>query len=111
MIAYVKRIVKPLDDCGIRVYVKRMIPKKEPEPAKLPEVLKKYNAVFSVSLYEGFANVEWDEKGDCVVKFFDDVGTSIGGYDVSILMSDIIKVGEFMAELNKMRLKDFEKHG
>ena len=82
---------------------------KQPEAQKkmLPEVMKEFNAVFSLSLSDGFANISFDDKGERVVTFLDYEGMANDEGIVSY--QDVKKVAGFMEAMNDLQLKDFQQ--
>jgi hypothetical protein len=79
----------------------------EKEKKNMAQVMKENDAVFSLSLSDGFANIEFDEKGESIVQFLDEEGRpNDEGYQK---LQDVEKVARFMCELRELRLKDYEK--
>ncbi len=68
--------------------------------------MKEYKAVFSISLSEGFANIDFNDKGDMTVAFLNDEGYS--EEDKEYAMVDIQKVAHFIDEMKKLKLEQFQ---
>jgi hypothetical protein len=85
-----------------------MVQKQAKKEAKLlPAVMKEYDAVFSLSLSEGFANISFDEKGNIFVKFLNDEGYATE--DAEQNLADVQKVARFMEEMKTLRLQDYSR--
>jgi hypothetical protein len=80
---------------------------KEQSKKTLPEVMKQYRVVFSLSLSGGWANISFDDKGDAKVQFLNEEGYA--AEDTEQSLADIQKVAEFMGEMRGLHLKDYEK--
>lgn len=72
------------------------------------EVMKEYNAVFSVALSDGFANISFNDKNEMVVEFLGDEGSPYTD-GMELPLQDIDKVSKFMGELKVLRLEEFAK--
>lgn len=78
---------------------------KEKEPKRLPEIMKEYDAVFSLNTSDGFANISFNEKGEVFVKFLNSDGYV--SEDSEQRLGDIQKVAKFMEEMRNLRLQDY----
>ena len=83
-----------------------MVKQVKEEKKYLPLVMKQYDAVFSISLSDGFANISFNESGDGVVTFLNDEGYT--AEDAEHKLEDVKKVAGFMEEMKNLRLQDFE---
>jgi hypothetical protein len=69
--------------------------------------MKEYDAVFSLTTSDGFANISFNEKGEIFVKFLDDEGYA--SEDSEQRLADVQKVARFMEEMRNMHLQDFSQ--
>ncbi len=68
--------------------------------------MKEHDVVFSISLSEGFANIEWDEKGEPYVQFLNDEGYA--GEGVSPHLKDVQKIANFMKAMYEMKINQYQ---
>jgi hypothetical protein len=70
------------------------------------DVMKKHDAVISMSIKEGFVNVTF-HRGEFEVSFFDDEGcTLLNDYDDKLSFETIDKITKFINDLKSIKLKD-----
>jgi hypothetical protein len=67
-------------------------------------VMRANNAVFSVALSDGFANISFDESDKMVVQFLNDEGYA--GEEIEHPIQDIEQVSRFIGELKSLRLDE-----
>lgn len=87
----------------------------EEKKERMDEFMARFDAVFSLSVDDGWVNVAFDKdhngKIETVVRFFDEDGNPLqdeygsGGVPVH----SITKVSEFIKGLSEMRLADYSK--
>lgn len=80
---------------------------KEKEPKYLPTIMKEYDAVFSLTLSDGFANISFNEKGEIFIKFLNNDGYV--SEDSEQKLVDVQRVAHFMDEMRNLRLKDYSQ--
>jgi hypothetical protein len=73
----------------------------------LPDVMRKYDAYFSISLNEGFAHVKF-EGGKMYVEWLNDEGM-MEEEGTRTELEDIERVANFMREMKDLRLQDYSK--
>lgn len=87
--------------------------KKIPEPRteNLWDIMRRSDAVFSLSIEGGFANIKmektYNDKENLVVKFYDEEGVS--QEDMDVLANDVVKVGKFIQDLKAVRFEEWKK--
>lgn len=80
---------------------------KEPERKTFTDVLAKYDAVFSLSLRNGFAHIKFEE-GKMFVEWLNEEGyVEEEGHTVPL--EDIERVADLMRELRDLRLADYKQ--
>jgi hypothetical protein len=84
-----------------------MIQKQEKKET-LPEVFKRNDAVISMSIEDGFANIKFDnDNNEITVLFLNDEGYQ--NEDMEINIKDVQRVGKFMEDLKSLRLNEWSK--
>lgn len=74
----------------------------------LPEVFKRNDAVISMSIKDGFANIKFDnDNNEITVLFLNDEGYQ--NEDMEINIKDVQRVGKFMEDLKSLRLNEWSK--
>lgn len=74
----------------------------------LPEVMKKFNAFFSIELSSGFAHIKIEEGGEMYVEWLNEDGY-MKEEDNHTPFKDIERVANFMREMKELRLSDYSK--
>lgn len=85
-----------------------MIQKTTTKTETLPEVFKRNDAVISMSIKDGFANIKFDnDNGKITVLFLNDEGYQ--NEDMEIGIEDVQRVGKFMEDLKSLKLQEWSK--
>ncbi len=79
--------------------------KKQEKKKTFQEVFRENDACFSMTISEGFANVNFDEKNEMRVQFLDDEGYSRDEMEIPI--KDVRKVSKFISDLESLKLSDY----
>lgn len=79
--------------------------KKQEIKKSFADIFRENNAVFSITLSEGFANVSFDEKNEMRIEFLNDEGYSNEGLEIPL--KDISKVSKFIEDLKSLKLEDY----
>jgi hypothetical protein len=74
----------------------------------LTEIFKRNDAVISMSIKDGFANIKFDnDNGSITVLFLNDEGYQ--NEDMEIGIEDVQRVGKFMEDLKSLKLNEWSK--
>lgn len=74
----------------------------------LTEIFKRNDAVISMSIKDGFANIKFDnDNGKITVLFLNDEGYQ--NEDMEIGIEDVQRVGKFMEDLKSLKLNEWSK--
>ena len=76
--------------------------KQTEQPKTFGSVMTAHNAVFSVALSDGFANISFNELNEMTVQFLNDEGYA--GEEMEHSIRDIDHVSRFITELKSLRL-------
>lgn len=88
--------------------MKKVAPKQSAEPKKtISDVMSKYDAFFSISLHNGFAQIKFVDQKMFVTWLNDEGYADEDGQDVPL--EDIERVADFMRELKNLRLTEYSK--
>lgn len=80
--------------------------KKETKKKTICEVMKDNSAVFSLTLSQGYANIDFNDK-EMFVQFLDDEGYSTD--ELEIPLKDVEQVSRFMSEMKSLRIGDYKQ--
>ncbi len=85
-----------------------MIKKETKVKKTMGEIFKEFDAVFSMNISEGFANISFDDKNETRVQFLNDEGYAYDLDEINLPLKDIEKVGRFMAEMKELKLEEYK---
>ena len=86
-------------------------PINEPKKDTIWDIMRNRSVVFSMSLRDGFANIEMDkdyqDREKMVVKFFDEEGVS--QEDMAVSVDDVASIAKFVEELKALKIEEYKK--
>lgn len=88
--------------------MKKEVSKVQEVKVTLPEVMKKYEAYFSLALADGFAHIKIEDGGKMYVEWLNDDGY-MQEDDNHTSFEDIETVANFMREMKELKLEDYSK--
>jgi len=86
--------------------MKKEVAKIEEKKENISDVMRRYDASFSISLKEGFAHIKFVDQKMYVTWLNDEGYVEEEGQEVPL--EDIERIADFMRDLKALRLTDYE---